>query len=1004
LYQRKKGYQQDLETAGDPQADGRELQKLVQLHYGEAELVRAVARNPACPSQLLLEFYRYAQAWTADNPKIAELLKDNDWRISALIAPREKYSRYGDPVNFHAPVVHKVLWVLEHGENDYKRLVLQLAGLPAEVLRTEARNKNVSMRKTLAARKTLPDDVFELLANDRTKTVRRAVAANPQTPPALLEALLSDADADVSSSALANPQTPQAARRTRAISDRADKAKAKDLGAADFAQLFAWAADVDTDAETLSQLAEHTEPCVRFIVGNHPRLTEASQLKLLAESEAWVTAGLAFNKNITPKVLKQLLSSAKASARDVQLGLAGNPALSEKQQLQLAKTACDVVAEQLAASTDYPSVWDKLVEHMKADPETVKQKKPGKSTGKQQKRADRSWRVTFKEVRDQLAENNFKGLKAGYKSIPLSSARIIARHEQCPGKLSQHFAFYIPRDHKHNPTAAWALLEGKESVKPLAFREWLVDMWFTERRAPGMVANYFIQSDHKKNRTRAVSSPSTLVRHLWPILTDADTNTRKRLAERTDLPRGMYEVLARDTKPGVREFVASNRAAPGAAVALLANDGATTVRLGASKNATGAAKRTGRARAATANQGSATERVRVVKKLKTPKSLDRFVTDRAASVRVALVENEYTDPQRLKELAGDRDAKVRTAVARRCRCKDTMTQLLGDAVVEVRRMAARSRVFYEYEDRDRRYDPVILKRICTDEDAEIRAEGARYADDDAVQQQLATDPSELVTRALVQNKKLASPCLALLAETSDDVATLGEVVRRTDDAAVFIACAKKIGTSRSSASILVRNHALFKDPSVQAELSGPYSKEHSKIKPREVDPLGSALVSDVFSVLLGSGGSASQGQKAYQAARLDDALLDRIFADMQAAEAKLDVKESLKHFSADARFSSTHVGQSQAITIGLKAYALGLKILYSPIARYSGQSTVISKTIDASGQRAEVVVESRAEYIDPETRVNTIAEFTCNHVVEIVGDRALITNLSSIETLHQQAS
>jgi hypothetical protein len=157
-------------------------------------------------------------------------------------------------------------------------------------------------------------------------------------------------------------------------------------------------------------------------------------------------------------------------------------------------------------------------------------------------------------------------------------------------------------------------------------------------------------------------------------------------------------------------------------------------------------------------------------------------------------------------------------------------------------------------------------------------------------------------------------------------------------------------------------------------------------------------------VLLGSGGSASQGQKAYQAARLDDALLDRIFADMQAAEAKLDVKESLKHFSADARFSSTHVGQSQAITIGLKAYALGLKILYSPIARYSGQSTVISKTIDASGQRAEVVVESRAEYIDPETRVNTIAEFTCNHVVEIVGDRALITNLSSIETLHQQAS
>ena len=138
MYQRKKGYQQDLETAGDPQADGRELQKLVQLHYGEAELVRAVARNPACPSQLLLEFYRYAQAWTADNPKIAELLKDNDWRISALIAPREKYSRYGDPVNFHAPVVHKVLWVLEHGENDYKRLVLQLAGLSAEVLRTEA--------------------------------------------------------------------------------------------------------------------------------------------------------------------------------------------------------------------------------------------------------------------------------------------------------------------------------------------------------------------------------------------------------------------------------------------------------------------------------------------------------------------------------------------------------------------------------------------------------------------------------------------------------------------------------------------------------------------------------------------------------------------------------------------------------------------------------------------------------------------------------------------------
>ena len=789
MYERKADYEADLATVRDPATDESTLDALLSKHHGEMAIAEAVARHPACSFRTVVQFWRFARHLVELNPSLPELQKHQNWEQSARREPR-KHNRWSSEVSLFEPEIYRLVWVMENGESAYQRRMMEVEAIPEAVIREHVGSKNAALRKSIARRKTAPEDIFEQLARDSAKTVRETLAANPEVPPAIIASLAADKDAAVAEAARNNPACPDDAVHRARLADAAKPAAATSIDQMGFHELAGLAGDENTPAETLAELAGHEQGCVRFLVGFNQKSPPAVLEKIAADSEPWVQAGAAFNPNTPIAALQALVDSDDT---EVLTGLASNPSLDEATQLKLAEADSDLATYTLANLTQYPSVWAAF----------AKQAQPAKQ------RKYKTWRNFL----DEALKDNFVGLTQGLKSQMLSVARVAARSEQCPPRLIGHYAYYLFDDYRQNPATALALLEGKTHVKPKVYKDWKIDMWLSERRAPGHVSNFYIRSDEEKRRMKAISSPTTQLVYVLPLLLTVGTVDRKRIAERSDLNRFAFEMLLRDEKSGVREMAAKNKKCPKGLLKIVKGDKATTVRSAAGKRTKSSSKA-----GSTVNQGSATERARLAKKTSSSKILEELVQDRAASVRLAVAENRETPENVLLMFADDKEAKVRRAVASRTGDKSALRKLVKDEAADVRLAAANNWHWRKRnpETKLMEYDQAFLTEIAESPDAAVREVSAANTDSETLHARFLKDVPE-VTRKLATNRHLAMAKKLELARLTDDQDTLGALARKTDNEELFLIAAEKITSNHANDPIRC-HQVMLSRPAVQDKL------------------------------------------------------------------------------------------------------------------------------------------------------------------------------------------
>lgn len=795
MYERHEDFDADLALASSTELEEKDFTTLLYKHHGEVAIARALGSNPACPLRLYRELKSYQTDLVEANPRRAEIESDPLWR--SLSSPSTRLRRYTDAVSRRRPEAYRLDYIFRHGEGKLTRDTLGVENIPEDYVREHAQSKQAPLRKVVATRETVPTDVFEQLAKDSARTVRATLAANPNAPAHVIGALAADTDADVVAAALANPVCPEEATfAARSASAAAAQTEAAPLAALDFAALARTAADRSTPAEALTALASHEDDCIRFLVGFNANTPAQCLTALARDPQGWVQAGVAFNSSAPPEALQVL---RKSQLGDVRMGLASNAALSEADQLALAGAAKPKVARTLANTTGFASVWSNLAGSF--------------AVGKK-----RAWGHYLAEALAEAKTGKFQGVDRGDKSRQLFVARIAARSEHCPARLAPYLAHYLFEDYSQNPAVALALLEGKSLHKPRPYDEWKLNKWMSEGDAPGHVANFFIRGDDSKRRTQAISGEHTLMVHLLPFVLDPETVARKRLAARQDVVRFVLEFLARDPKPGVREAVARNKSCPKDLLAILAQDKATTVRAAVEARMPALFKTAGKA-TPVVNQGSATERQRVAKASEDSAKLAALVTDRAASVRLAAVLNSHLDPQVRDSLARDKDAKVRTVVAKRTRDLGILHQLLQDTDAAVRLGATENRrCGYESTSgpNGRLYEAGAMALMVQSEDVALRAVAARFAHSESDQASFLADVPE-VTRQLAANRRLVPAVATALVNDCTDEVSVGKAVARTEDEALFLLAASRIRNHEASEPISY-NQEMLSRPAVQDAL------------------------------------------------------------------------------------------------------------------------------------------------------------------------------------------
>ena len=790
MYERQPDYEIDLATVKDPATDPKVLDTLLRKHHGEIEIAEAVAKNPSCSFRTAASFWRFARHMIEMNPVLEQLQQHQDWEQLTRREPSKSCSRWGAEVGVAAPEIYRLLWVMENGDSAYQRRLMGAEPVPESVIRAHVGSKNAALRKSIAARKTAPDDVFQQLATDSAKTVRETVAANPEVPPELIALLAADKDASVAATARNNPACPDDAVHRARLADATKPVAKSSIEEMGFHEVTKLAGDEETPAETLTKLAGHESGCVRFLVGFNSKTPAETLEKIAADKDSWVQAGAAFNPNTPLSSLQSLLLN---DDDEVQVGLASNPSLDEESQLKLADSGCDIATYTLANLTQYPSVWAAF----------AKQAKPVKT------KKERTWRHYL----DEALKDNFVGLTQGVKSQLLSVSRVAARSEKCPPRLIGHFAYYLFDDYRQNSATALALLEGKTHVKPKAYKDWKVDMWLSERRAPGHVSNFYIQSDDEKRRLKSMSSRTAQLVYVLPHLLKVGTVDRKRIAERGDLNRFAFELLLRDEKSGVRETAAKNKKCPKGLLKIVKGDKATTVRSAASKRT-----KSSRKAGSMVNQGSATERARLARNTESAQILEELVGDRAASVRLAVADNCETPEKALLVLSKDADAKVRRSVASRLREKSVLRTMLDDESADVRLAAATNWNWRKrhHTTREFEYDQTFLSEIAKSPDVALRGIAAANTDDASLHEEFFLDAPE-VTRKLATNRHFSMEGKLKLAQHTDDQDTLGELARKTSNEELFITAAQKITSNHANDPIRCHGEMLSR-PAVQDRL------------------------------------------------------------------------------------------------------------------------------------------------------------------------------------------
>lgn len=770
------------------------LRALVDAHPDCLDMARVVAAHPNASDAVLAHMCVFLPEDAKAHPRYGSLKRRPDIkRVGGRAEPYAVIPACGSlPVDPLHPQRYKVDWYLQHGNQEDRQYILSLPTLSESALKAMLQSKDPHQRRAAAHKRDLSESQFRRLAEDRAKTVRLEVLKNPELPPALVERLTSDPDAAVRQSAMDHPNcltdTAHVARIEEAERPTIHTRPTKQLAAKEVYELLS---DPRTAATRLEELASTDALHVVFGCALHPNVPPSlcERLSEASTSEAWVAAGLAANPSTPVAVLERLAKWDRAQIRQV---LSFNPNLPEALALALVETGDDEMRLALANSTQHESVWQAILELQMGLP---------KGKGEH-------WTEHLATVLDPKTKATaLRKLQRGVATRHRFVARLVARHPNCPKSLYGQYAHYCQAELARNPKAGLLLLEDPTGLaKPV--QSWVIDDWLAEAVVPGHIVDHLLIGDDPSAKRRAVNGRFASLAQLLPLVFDPDPLLRNRLAGRTDLPRGGFEVFARDPNPRTREIAAQNKACHRQALQVLAEDKVGAVRAAAlqhpkyrpqseevdaaPRKSAGSGKSTGKvgttsqpkakatskkkakpnakarskprnasaeatkvdAKATLRDKGAKRDRIRMAKDAKHAHVLEDLAQDKVDAVRAEVARNWKAPASALDLMAEDPNADVRLAVALHVNTPvETRDMLCLDAAASVRR-GAYSTAARIIEHKKASGLDELVERMSLDDAPEVRAVAAPRAQTKELQLRLAQDSSAEVVRALGRNAKL----------------------------------------------------------------------------------------------------------------------------------------------------------------------------------------------------------------------------------------------------------
>jgi hypothetical protein len=542
---------------------------LVQLARDSDIQVRETAlKNASTPlieehQAFLLSQYaaQLAQEAIDERVRLNELLARRPYSTYALAQVLEKGDRNAKITaarNSKTPI--NVLEQLAQDPDETVRSVLiDSQTIPLSLRLSMTRDASVNIRCGLARKHTYrdtPTEVLELLANDESEKVRALVAANSCTPTEVLLRLGNDPSLEVKSNLASNPNTPTNILNRLGLEEdifnvrnpntpgivlahavNAIRARQRyDYTAKDALSQFLKhpVKGSQMPAETLAELAHHSNEAVRYRVAQHPN-TPTSALEHLANDDYVPTIrAVVDNPNTPPHILEQLATSLDVTTR---LGVVRN-----------ANTPPRALAEIVQSSVTSGNAPNRTVD-------TLKSAFPG-------------------DQNDVLREIACK------PQVPLEALEILARREFITPPVDPN-SILPPRSNDdiirslvYNPSLTPALL-GILTQDPC------VDV----RVALLRHSNLTIELWHRLTEDNAVSVRSAIaasqqapITVLASLASDADVEVRQKLAANPNTPVTLLHQLAQDSDLTVRSVIATNASASIPLLEQLAQDEKVEVR------------------------------------------------------------------------------------------------------------------------------------------------------------------------------------------------------------------------------------------------------------------------------------------------------------------------------------------------------------------------------------------------------------------------------------------
>ncbi|MEH1807346.1 variant leucine-rich repeat-containing protein [Nostoc sp.] len=556
---------------------------------------RVIAENPNAPADLLLRFVLHPHESQIDsNVTMFDLVIANPnlpilERYRLLIGKEEAQEvanahqlmaqRYDSPyalaqvlqngdqkAKLTAAGSNKTpIQVLEQLTKDadetVRQVVLQNANLPLKNLLELARDKSFNVRSRLLYKSSYnktptPIQLLEILAQDESEQVRAKVAEHPDSPVEILTRLANDTSREVKSRLTANPNTPVTILTRLGLEENLVNQRnpntpgivlaqaVKSMSSKNLADFIKHPVKgSQMPAETLSQLAGHTDSSVRYRVASHPN-TPATVLRQLARDSYVATVrAVASNANTFPETLEVLASHPDFTTR---LEVVRNPNTPPRALAQI------VLSTQNSGNTPNQTV-DMLKSAFPGDHNDVLRSIAGNPR-------------TPREVLEILARREFIGATPDPRSIipPTTDDSIVRSLAYNPSLTPQLLGILVQDPcvevrvclvrHPNLTEALWLqLAEDTEiSVREVA----------ATINAPVSVLELLAQDEQVEVRIKVATNPNTPISVLQLLAGDENSSVRTAAASNSNLPETILTQLANDEKVEVRRAVAQNPNTP----------------------------------------------------------------------------------------------------------------------------------------------------------------------------------------------------------------------------------------------------------------------------------------------------------------------------------------------------------------------------------------------------------------------------------------------------------